>query len=486
MVRNDALAVAIDAGENPYLMGPYAPVDEEISVADLEVVGEIPADLNGLYVRNGPNPRFPTEGRYHWFDGDGMLHAIHLEDGRATYRNKWIRTEGFEAENQADRSLWAGVAEPRTNNPDDGSRLRLKDTANTDVLFHNGNLIALWYLAGAPYAVDPFTLETVGPEDWSGTRSSSVSAHAKVDPRTGDFVFFDYGPTPPFMSYGVVSPDGVVKHFTDIDIPGARMPHDMAITENYSILMDLPLVVDPEAAKAGRHQLSFLRDMPSRFGVIPRHGGKQDIRWFEAEPCYIYHSINAFEDGDDIVMDVCRFRVPGPPAIDLRGPLASILNYLRLDAFVHRYRFNLVTGHTTEEPLAERATEFPMIHPGRFGTQNRYAYTVSINSDVTMYFDGLVKYDLQTGSEERYGFGAGRFGSEAPFAPRPDGGAEDDGYLLSFVYDAAVQRSELVILDAADLAAGPIGRVLLPVRVPNGFHSCWVPAEDLNQARMTA
>ncbi len=482
MVRNDALAVAIDAGENPYLMGPYAPVDQEIEAADLEVIGEIPADLQGLYVRNGPNPRFPTVGRYHWFDGDGMLHAIQLEDGRATYRNRWIRTDGFQREASAGESLWQGVAEPRLDNPDDGSRLRLKDTANTDVMFHNGNLLALWYLAGAPYRIDPSTLDTIGQEDWQGTRSSCVSAHAKVDPRTGEFVFFDYGPTPPYMSYGVVSADGVVKHFTDIEIPGARMPHDMAITEHHSILMDLPLVVDQEAAAAGRHQLHFMADTPSRFGIIPRHGAADQIRWFEAEPCYIYHSINAWEDGDEIVMDVCRFRLPGPPAIELRGPLASILNYLRLDAYVHRYRFDLRTGRTREEMLDDRNTEFPMIHPARFGERNRYAYNVTINSDVAMYFDGIIKYDLETGAEQRYGFGAGRYGSEAPFAPRPGATAEDDGYLMSFVYDAAVERSELVIFDAADLAAGPVGRVLLPVRVPNGFHSCWVPADELEAA----
>lgn len=484
-MRNDALAVALDAGENPYLMGPYAPVDTEIDASDLEVIGEIPADLEGLYVRNGPNPRFPTQGRYHWFDGDGMLHAIYLENGKATYRNRWVRTDGFKAESDAGHALWEGIAEPRDGNPDDGSRLRLKDTANTDVMFHNGNLLALWYLSGAPYRIDPLTLETQGTEDWKGTRSSCVMSHAKVDPRTGEFVFFDYGPVLPYMSYGVVSSDGIVKHFTDIDIPGARMPHDMAITENYSILMDLPLIVDEKAAAAGRHQLHFMRDTPARFGVIPRHGAKGEIRWFEAEPCYIYHSINAYETGSEIVLDVCRFRVPGPPAIELKGPLASILNYLRLDAHVHRYRFDLDTGRTTEVPLDDRNVEFPIIHPSRFGEHNRYAWNVSINSDVTMYFDGLVKYDLDTGGQERYGFGAGRYGSEAPFAPRPGATTEDDGYLLSLVYDAATDRSELVILDAADISHGPVARVMLPVRVPNGFHSCWVPAEDLDRARAT-
>ena len=150
---------------------------------------------------------------------------------------------------------------------------------------------------------------------------------------------------------------------------------------------------------------------------------------------------------------------------------------------MHRYRFNLATGGTTEEVLADRNTEFPMVNADFLGARNRYAYNVSINSDTVMYFDGLVKYDLETGTDERYGFGAGRYGSEAPFAPRTGATGEDDGYLVSFVYDAATERSEVVILDAQDIAAGPIGRVMLPVRVPNGFHACWVPAEDLERAR---
>ena len=141
---------------------------------------------------------------------------------KATYRNRWIRTKGFNAEATAGDALWEGIAESRANNPDDGERRRLKDTANTDVMFHNGNLVALWYLAGEPYSIDPLTLETLGTQDWNGTRTSCVMAHAKVDPRTGEFVFFDYSPTAPYMSYGVVSADGVVKHLTDIDIPGPR------------------------------------------------------------------------------------------------------------------------------------------------------------------------------------------------------------------------------------------------------------------------
>jgi carotenoid cleavage dioxygenase len=236
------------AAENPYLGGPYEPTRQEVTLTDLEVVGEIPDDLNGVYVRNGPNPQFDPRGRYHWFDGDGMVHALHLADGRASYRNRWIRTEAFELERQAEEPIWSGIIEPFSENPPDAPE---KDTANTDVIFHNDHLLALWYRAGKPYALDPVTLETVGSEDFGGTLRCEVSAHAKVDERTGELFFFDYGFTPPFMRYGVVGPDGLVRHFVPIDLPGPRLPHDMAITEKHAILMDLPLYNEPEAARAG-------------------------------------------------------------------------------------------------------------------------------------------------------------------------------------------------------------------------------------------
>src|SRR4029453_4786881 len=218
---------------------------QEVTLDDLEVLGEIPDHLNGVYVRNGPNPQFDPRGRYHWFDGDGMVHALHLADGKASYRNRWIRTEGFERERQAGEPIWSGIIEPFSDNPPEAPE---KDTANTDVIFHKDHLLALWYRAGKPYALDPVTLETVGSGDFGGTLGWGGAAHAKVDERTGELFFFDYGFTPPFMRYGVVGPDGLVRHFVPIDLPGPRLPHDMAITEKHAILMALPLSSDPGAA----------------------------------------------------------------------------------------------------------------------------------------------------------------------------------------------------------------------------------------------
>ncbi len=472
-----------DADErNPYLYGVYAPVHEELDAGDLEVIGEIPRDLNGVFLRNGPNPRYEADGRYHWFDGDGMVHGVHLENGTARYRNRWVRTAAFEAESQEGRALWSGVMENPTANPFGNTHgLNLKDSANTDVIFHRGKVLATWYLCGTPYSLDPLSLETLGTEDFLGTLTGDVMAHPKVDERTGELFWFDYGPRPPFMRYGVVGPEGSVDHVTDIDLPGPRMPHDMAITEHFAILMDLPLVADPEAARAGRHKLLFDRSMASRFGILPRHGQGSEIRWFEASPCYIYHVVNAWEEGDDVVLDVCRVKRPQPVA-DGRSKLAQMLAYLRLDAQLWRYRFDLTTGSTTEGPRDDANTEFPSIDARLTGQKSRYAYNVTISPEETLMFDGVVRYDEVTGAKDEYRFGPGRWGSEAPFAPRDGSKGEDDGYLVTFVQDEREQRSELLILDAADVAAGPIGRVRLPQRVPLGFHACWIRADQLGAA----
>ena len=477
-VRNDALNLALDTEDNPYLLDGYAPVDTEITAEDLEVIGEIPDDLNGLYVRNGPNPKhLPTNGRYHWFDGDGMLHGLHFRDGTATYRNRWVNTIGYQRDTKADQSVYAGMMEDTTDNPKDTNFRNLKDTANTDVVFHNGNLMAMWYLAGEAYKIDPLTLETIGTEDWHGAKQGCVSAHAKIDERTGEFMFFDYGPTAPYMWYGVVSAEGVLKHYVPVPLPGARMPHDMWITDKHTILMDLPLYADPRIQAEGRHKLTFNRDIPSRFAVIPRFGGTEDIKWFETEPCYIYHTVNAWEDGEEIVLDFCRTRQPKPPSRPITGPLESVLEYLRLDAHYYRYRFNLRTGKSTETPLDDLNTEFPVINTQVLGQKSRYAYNISIENGYTLLFDGLVKYDNETSTSDKYSFGDGRWGSEAPFAPRPGADAEDDGYLISFVYDSNQERSEAVVLDASGM--DEVCRVIIPQRIPHGYHACWVPEERL-------
>ncbi|MDH6679964.1 carotenoid cleavage dioxygenase-like enzyme [Rhodococcus sp. LBL1] len=479
-----AVARPVNSGEeNPYLLGVFAPVQDELTLDELPVIGEIPKDLNGVYLRNGPNRQFAAPGRYHMFDGDGMIHAAHFENGKVRYRNRYVRTRAFAEESEAGRALWTGLMENPQNNPwGNGHGLGIKDAANTDVIFHRGQVLATWYLCGTPYGVDPLSLETLGAQDFLGTFAGDMMAHPKVDESTGELIWFDYGPDQNFLRYGIIGPNGQQTHLTQVDLPAPRLPHDIAITKNYSILMDLPLVQDQDARRAGKYRIFYDQELPSRFAVIPRHGTGAQVRWFEAKPCYIYHVVNSWEQGDEIIMDVCRVKNPQHQTT-FDHPLASMLAYMRLDAQLYRYRFDLRTGTTTETPLDDANIEFPSVDSRIMGQSHRYSYSMSLGNEPTLLFDGLVRFDSQTGTKEEHKFGPGRWGAEAPFAPRDGSTGETDGYLVCFVNDEAEDRGEINIFDAADVAAGPLARVLLPQRVPSGFHACWIRSDQLAEAQ---
>src|SRR5262245_18549299 len=232
----------VDRIANPYLHGVHAPTVHETTAFDLEVVGELPADLYGAYVRNGPNQVFEPRNPYHWFDGDGMVHALYFRDGKAAYRSRLLPTQCLRDEMERGAAIWPGVMGPFDF---EAHRHYLKDTANTDLVLHDGKLYALWYLCGTPYVLDPRTLEPRGVGDFGGRLESSVSAHPKVDERTGELVWFTLAEfEPPYMSYGVVSKHGELVHLVPIDLPGPRATHDITITENHSILHDFPYFHD--------------------------------------------------------------------------------------------------------------------------------------------------------------------------------------------------------------------------------------------------
>ncbi|EAY30311.1 carotenoid oxygenase family protein [Microscilla marina] len=482
-MKNDIMNYALEMA-NPYLLGPYAPVFEEIVADNLEVIGEIPQDIHGTYVRNGPNPRFEPEGHYHWFDGDGMLHAIQIENGKAIYRNRWIRTSNFKEETQAEKSLWQGLMGRFSANKDRpwNRGVPLKDTANTAVAYHNGKLLAGWYMCGDLYAIDPVTLETKGVESFGGTLQSKAMAHVKVDEHSNEMMFFDYELTKAYIAYGVVDGTGKVTHFTKVKTPGPRVPHDMAITENHSILMDLPLIYDLSVmVSKGKAAPVFQRELPSRFGILPRFGTADQVCWFEAKPCYIYHTINAWEEGDEIIMDCCINPEPTPQKKlpPNATPEEKLNAYLRLDAHLYRYHFNMKTGQTREYALDDRSTEFPLMNSQYLGRKSRFAYNQHLDLSEKLRFDGIVKYDTQKQTAETHWYGDGVSGSESPFIPKPHAKDEDDGYVISFVTDARTDLSEVIILDAKNIADAPLARIKLPQRVPLGFHACWVNSDRI-------
>jgi carotenoid cleavage dioxygenase len=458
----------MQAISSAYLEGNWGPVHDELDVPDLKVEGELPRALRGTFLRIGPNAQFPPIGRYHFFDGDGMVHAVRIEDGRARYNNRWARTRGFELEREAGRALWTGFAEP-PNIADPPHGMLFKNVANTAFAHHAGHLYALWE-GGAPHEIRLPDLATLGQVDFNGHVKGPFTAHPKVDPVTGDMIYFGYMLWSPVVEYGVVGRDGRVDHAAQITLDVPVMMHDFAVTEHFSILMDLPFTFRPERMQQGRPPLGFEPERPARFGILPRRGDASQIRWFELPACYIYHVFNAWEEGSRVVLLACRLQRTDLFDGDADGGAGARLT---------RFCFDLETGKATEERLDdELATDFPRVDDRRAGRPTRHGYAARFEPGASMpLIDGLVRYDLTRGTRETYLYGAHRYGGEVVFAPRHGGTAEDDGYVVGFVHDENTGASEMLVLDARAVEQGPIARVHLPRRVPYGFHAGWVPLD---------
>lgn len=464
----------------PLLTGVFAPVFEEVVLTDLPLVkGSIPKNLNGVYLRAGPNARYEPNGRYHPFDGDGMVHAAHFDKGKLTYRNRWVQTDGFEEEARAGQSTHYGIRETLKGRADK----RLKDTANTDLVGHRGRALALWYMSGDAYEIDPITLKTLGKSQAITQAGGKISAHAKVDEITEEMMFFDYGHEAPYMHYGVVGADGKLKHHVPIDLPGARLPHDMAVTEHYSVLHDLPLFQNPEAMALGRHKIEFYPDMHSRFGVIPRFGASDSIRWFNFSPCYLYHVVNAWEEGDWVVMVGCRYM----PCLDAAGNIdaqrtAKDVAELAMHARLWVWKMNVKTGETLEHVLNDKLNaEFPTYNARLTGRKTRFGYLVDHSETTILQWAGVRKFDLHTGADLGGWSDDSQHSwySEPWFAEADQPTAEDDGYVITFQWNDALKRQTLDIFDAKNLATGPIAQLEMPVRLPTGFHACWIEKDRL-------
>jgi carotenoid cleavage oxygenase len=445
------------AVENRYLVGNFAPVKDELTVTDLPVDGAIPTELNGRLLRNGPNPIAPDPAAYHWFSGDGMLHGIELRDGKAvSYRNRWTRT---------DQAVSLLGDDPIPGQPEDVFPVG-SSTANTHVVAHAGKILALVEVC-LPTQVRP-DLSTVGRYDFGGKLRSPMTAHPKMDPVTGEMLFFGYDPFgPPWLRYHVVNADGELVRSEDIDIQGPSMVHDFAITERNVVFLDLPVVFDFDLVGKRPFPAAWKPDYGARVGVMPRNGGNADVRWFDVELCYVFHPLNAYDDNGKVVIDVARH--PKMFDKDIYGPA-------ELPPTLDRWTIDLDAGKVIEERLDDRPQEFPRVDDRIVGRRHRYGYATHFGvNDQGIHFGGLVKHDLQTGASEARDFGPGAHAGEGVFVQAADDAGEDEGWVLSVVYDEGRDASDLVVLDATDFSGSPVATVHLPQRVPFGFHGSWVP-----------
>jgi carotenoid cleavage dioxygenase-like enzyme len=453
-----------------------APIPMECDAPFLKIRGELPRELNGTLYRNGPNPQFETPGA-HWFVGDGMLHAFHLENGRASYRNRWVRTPKWQAEHDAGRALFGGFGRklpgaPATITSDGG-------VANTNIVFHGGRLLALEE-GHMPTEIEPGTLNTLGYCNYGGSIAGPFTAHPKIDPITGEMVFFGYnasGRFTPTLSFGSVNESGAVTRFDRFEAPYASMVHDFIVTEHHLLFPVLPITGSMERAKSGRPPYAWEPDKGAYVGVMKRHGSASDIVWFRAQNCFVFHVMNAWEEGDRIVADVMQCdEAPLFP-----HPDGSPTDAKKSRARLCRWTFDLAgnTDRFTQTYLDDIAGEFPRIDDRRAGLANGHGWYACVNPNLPLSdsFSGIIHVDGNRTRRGQYWLPAGDALSEPVFVARGDDAAEGDGWLLATVWRARENRSDLAVFNAIDVTAGPVALVQLAHRVPAGFHGNWVGTE---------
>jgi carotenoid cleavage dioxygenase len=445
---------------NQYLQANFAPVTEEVTATDLDVEGAIPPELAGRYVRTGPNPISADPDNHHWFVGDGMLHGVELGGGAANwYRNRFVTTS---------------ASSPVTGRTEvSGPTTDIEGSGNTNVVHHAGGMYAINELS-MPYEISP-ELETLRRHDFGGPMPAGMNAHPKFDPATGEMHVMAYSFVEPFLRYHVVSADGRLQRTEEVAVGGPVMVHDMGLTESRVIVFDLPVVFDLEMAMSGRRlPYRWDDDYTSRVGVMPRHGTGADTQWIDVDPCFVYHPLNAYDDGDQVVIDLVRYATMFK--VDLDGPSDTTQTF-------ERWTIDIATGKVLRDTLDDRPQEFPRADERLATKRHRFGYCMNATFAQLGGTDragtGLLKHDLATRTTERHDFGAGRAAGEFVFVPAHDGAGEDEGWLMGYVYDAGRDRSDLVILDAHDFGAH-VATVHLPVRVPAGFHGNWIPDRALD------
>jgi carotenoid cleavage oxygenase len=445
---------------NPYLTGNFAPVQQERDDDELAVTGAIPPGINGLLLRDGPNPIVaPDPAAYHWFQGDGMLHGIEVAGGHARYRNRWVRTP----------QACAGLGE--TAPPGAPEPTGLVSVANTSVVAHAGRLYAL-VESNLPTEIRP-DLSTVGAFDFGGQLRGSFTAHPKVDPATGEMLFFGYDLfNVPYVTYHVVDAAGELVGSVGIDIPGPVMMHTFAVTATRVVWLDLPVVFDLDLLGQRPFPFIWRPELGARVGVMSRGEEPAAVTWIDIDPRYVFHEMNAFDRPDGtIALDVVVW--PDMFATDIYGPGSS-------SAKLERWTIDTVAGRVGARRLDDVNQEFPRINDLHQGRPYRYGYSTEVDVGPTWFrAGGLRKHDFAADRAEHHAVGPGRAAGEPVFVPAFDDSGEDAGWVLSVVYDAGRDASDVIIVDATDFSAPPVATIHLPQRVPFGFHGTWLADRSL-------
>lgn len=445
---------------HPFLTGVHTPMADERTITHLTVTGSIPAELDGRYIRIGPNPATPPQAAsYHWFLGDGMVHGIRLRDGKAEwYRNRWIKS--------------TQVTDALGLPPAPGPRNVRGDTVNTNVLGHAGAIWALVEAGAYPARIDE-NLETIAHDPFGGSLKGSFSAHPHLDPDSGEMHAICYqGGDMTTIRHVVVGTDGKVRREEPIHVEHGPSIHDCMITANYVIILDLPVTFSMKMLLSGLgFPYAWNPSHRARVGLLPREGGNDDVIWCDVDPCYVFHPGNAFETDDGkVILDVCAHRTMF--AESSFGPDSDACP-------LERWTIDPKARQVARKLLDQDAQEFPRPNEQRLGKPYRYLYTLALPKGRDPSFVSgtrLFKQDLVDRARYVHDFGPGRVPGEFVFVPRGRATAEDDGWLMGYVINVADDTTDLVILDAQNFEDAPIASVHIPHRIPPGFHGNWVPS----------
>ena len=465
--------------------GYSAPVRIECDVQDLEVLGSIPQGLNGAYIRNSADPQYPPlHGTDLFLNGDGMLHMLRFENGHVDLKTRYVRTEKFELERQARRALFGAYRNPFTDSPEvagkDGG------TANTSMLWHHGKLYALKE-ASRPVEIDPHTLATLGTRDFNGAlKSQTFTAHPKIDPETGEVIAFAYntgGQSSPQIEVYTISARGELIRTEVFEAPYCSMVHDFHVSQNYIAFTICPMVNDWERVKRGEPFFHWDSTKKTMVGIIPRREGIKALRWFTCPVVAMQtHTFNAWEQGATLHLDhfvtASGWLSQFP---DLHDPQAK-----EKPPFAQRWSFNLgqPEDQFSIQKIFDHIGEMPTVDPRWLMKRTQHFWFGSNNPALGPMlewgpkgppFTCLGHFDEGTGKLAFWYAGPDSAPEEPLFIPRSADADEGDGWLLSIVGRRRENRTDLVILDARQIAAGPVATVRMPCRIHEGFHGTWVP-----------
>ncbi len=469
--------------------GYAAPVRAEVDIHDLEVEGTIPPALNGAYVRNSADHAYPPMFDNDIFlNGDGMIHQVRIENGRAHLKTRYVQTDKLKRERAAGRALFGAYRNPFTDDPSVANVDR--GTANTSVMWHGGKLLALKE-AARPMALDPDTLETIGHHDFDGAlKSQTFTAHPKIDPRTGEAVAFGYftrGIADTTIELYFIDPDGTLTRTESFEAPYPSMVHDFLVSENHVAFTICPMVCDWERVKQGEAFFHWDDRKPTMVAVIPRApGGAANVRWFTAPKAAMEtHTFNAWEDGSLLHLEHFVTETGWLSQFpDINDPVAR-----EKPPFAYRWTIDMDANSDgfTSTRLFPHIGEMPVIDPRFAGKRTRHFYFGTSNTDLGPMlpfgpkgppFTCIGHFDTDTDRLSFYYAGRDSSPEEPVFVPRSPDAPQGDGWLMTIVGRRAENRTDLVILDATDIAAGPVATVKFPCRVHEGFHGIWIDRSD--------